>query len=414
MKRLISVAILAVCAAGIAVAQDGLQLSGELKTGFFWYNLQRDGQEEPDERGFIHNSEDDPVGEGNETLAGYFSRPGRFRLNFQYDKGIIGTKFRFETVQWPSSTADSENRIYWAYAFVYGNFFNNNLKVSAGKMGDSPWGSGGPEMWRELDTTIGIRFEFIPQFIPFIAPGSLNLGFVLNNIDGPPEEAALSGYQKMTLGDILNESVIGFSYTHDYFLVRFAYRLDGLADGLVREKMLYRVEERIIQKYLPGFQIWLNGYWDGLNPRKITYEHLELGEPNVVGTNWLYIQYDQDLFITQLRLGYDLMQTRNIFYARPNFFFKFFDNFLQAGAAFEYAADVGDVKLDPTGNSPYLHWYIEPQVRLNLTSNSYIALVYRYYSDYECMIWETVDGNMQSRWANTKTHWLNLRVLFTF
>jgi hypothetical protein len=202
--------------------------------------------------------------------------------------------------------------------------------------------------------------------------------------------------------------VLGFSYTNDFFQVRFAYRLDSLSDGPVREQFIYRLEERVIQQYLPGFQIWANGYFDGLNPRKIYYEWVtEEEEDVVIATNWLYFQYDPSLFITQLRLGYDINLKRRLFYLRPNFYLKLFDNLLQVGAAFEYAADVGEAKLDP--KAPYLHWYVEPQIRLNLGPGSYISMVYRYYDDYEFLDYINLSGTL-----NTRTHSLNLRTVFTF
>jgi hypothetical protein len=165
--------------------------------------------------------------------------------------------------------------------------------------------------------------------------------------------------------------------------------------------LLFRLEEHAIEKYLPGFQIWANGYYK-------FYRTAENAPDGMDAVNWLYAQYDHDLFVTQVRLGYNIKKERHTLYARPNFFLKLFDNFLQVGAAFEYAADVGDVKMDP--NAPYLHWFIEPQIRMNLNSNSYIALVYRYYDDYEFYNSSANDNS----YANTRVHWINLRVLFTF
>jgi len=402
MKKLIAAVILTLCTVGIVIAEDGLKLSGEMKTGFYWYMMGREGQEGIDQSAFIHNSEDTPWGDAPQTYYNYRLAQGRYRLNFQYDKGNIGTKFRFQTTTWPQSVNDTAGFLSFSYAFVYGYFFDDNLKISAGLMGDSPWGAGGPETWTELDTTVGVRLEFMPQFIPFIAPGSLNLGLVLNNFNGAVEEGAQAGVNKRTLGDLLNESVLGLSYTHDYFHVRVAYRLDSLVDGVTDgSELLFRLEERAIQKYLHGFQIWANGYYRFFR----TAENVPDGMDAV---NWLYAQYEHDLFITQVRMGYNIKKERHTLYARPNFFFKLFNNFLQIGAAFEYAADAGDVKLDK--NAPYLHWFIEPQIRLNLTSNSYIALVYRYYNDYEFYNYDpSVDGCV-----NTQVHWINLRAVFTF
>ena len=417
MKKLMCALFAVLCVAGFVFAQEqeGLVLSGELKTGLFWYQLDRAGQE-LDEGGFIYNS--DAIEQaGKETLQNYWSENGRFRLNFLYNRGTIGVKFRFETTQWTTGRSTT-NALSWDYAFVYGNFFNNNLKLSAGKMGDSPWGAGGPDLWTELDTTMGIRFEFLPQFIPFIKPGSLNLGFVLNNFDGSVETQA--GHKQKTLKDILTESVLGLSYTHEgIFHLRLSYRLDGLVDEGMCEKFVYRIEERIIQKYLPGFQIVANGFWDYLNPRKL---YTPEADPNgdrdprddMRLYNWQYINYDSPLVFSPLdmsfralfRFGYESVAKREKLFVKPGFYLTFFNNFLQIGTAFEYSADVGELRLDD--NAPYRHWYIEPEIRLNILKDSYISFVYRYYNDYE--FFEPGTGNT----VNTKTHWINLRVLFTF
>ena len=429
MKKLITTAfavtLMAFCTTGFIVAQElgVLKLSGELKTGLFWYHLDREGKDPGDEdfiyeEGFIYNS-DTIIQAGEEDLSPLSSENGRFRLNFQYDINKIGAKFRFETTKWVVGTS-TLNAIFWDYAFVYGYFFSNNLKISAGKMGDSPWGAGGPDLWKELDTTMGMRFEFQPQFIPFITPGSLNIGFVLNNFNGSAESISQSG-GKMTLGSVLSETVMGITYTHDFFQVRLSYRLDSLDDdNAVEEELVYRLEERVIKNYLPGFQIIANGHWKGLNPRKIYPSDVDPADRSPGDTmilyNWMYIVYDTPFsfspldisYIAKARLGYESVYvTRQKLYLKPGFYFTFFNNLLSVGTAFEFAWDVGIVKLD--ASKPYLHWYIEPEIKLNLTSNSYIALVYRYYNDYEFL-----NVNNMEKALNTKTHWINLRVLFTF
>jgi len=419
MKKFIGTLLTMLCMPGFIFAQDndGLILSGELKTGLFWYSMDREGRE-LDEGGFIYNS--DTIDQaGQETLQNNWSQNGRFRLNFLYNIGKFGVKFRFETTEW-SFGRNMANQLFWNYAFVYGYFFNDNLKISAGKMGDSPWGAGGPDLWNELDTTMGMRFEFIPQFIPFIKPGALNLGVVLNNFDGPVE--AQAGHKQKTLMDILTETVLGFAYTQEeIFHLRLSYRLDGLVDEAVSEKLVYRAEERIIQRFLPGFQIVANGFWDRLNPRKLyTEESNPHGDrdprDDMVLRNWLYINYDSPLVFSPLDMSYRVLsrfgyestgKSREKLFIKPGFYFTFFDNLLQIGAAFEYAADVGDMKID--AQAPYLHWFIEPAIQLNLGNNSYLALVYRYYDDYEFNNPEKSGSAL-----HTKTHWLNLRVFFTF
>ncbi|MCL2410243.1 MAG: hypothetical protein FWC97_01240 [Treponema sp.] len=403
MKKIIIVLVIMFCMIGTSFAQD-IQISGEMRTGLFWYSFLRDDMSEPETQAFIHNSEDVNWMAGHEGFAALSANLGRFRLNFQYDlNDNLGVKFRFESTQWLTG---EENRFFWGYAFAFGYFFNNGVKISAGRMGDSPWGTGGPELWRELDTTLGMRFEFIPQRISFITPGSLNFGFVLNNFDGNAESIVDPQWPSgdLTLTDILTESVVGISYTHDFFHFRFAYRFDGLFDGPPFERLLFRVEERVLDRLLPGFQIFANGYWNGLNPRNLTLPDEETDAIRT-GINWLFLQYDPDWMLAQVRVGYFLIGDDRRLAIRPGLHFRLFDNLLQVGAAFEYAMELAGLRSEL--GAPYLYWFFEPQVRLNLAGTSHISLVYRYQSDY----WFAGDG---LGFQNTRTHWVNLRLTFTF
>ena len=308
----------------------------------------------------------------------------------------------------------------WGYAFLYGSFFDNQLKFSVGKMGDSPWALDDADFEKELDTTIGMRFEYMPFFVP-----GLNIGFVLNDWN-----TTVSG--DLSFKDLLMESVLGLSYTHDYFHLRFAYRLDSEADkdgpiGYDLDqggRLLYHVEEHIIGNYLPNFNIWASGYFEELGNK----------DKNMVSAkNKLYAQYAPDNFTAQLCLGYDIVNTRALNYdidknrqyfsVRPSFFYKLFDNFLNIGVTGEFAKDFGKDKIV---SKSYLHWYVEPQVRVNLGINAYLSFVYRYQDDfYKLNIntsYDMIDVTDPSTWikhttyecVNAKTHWINLRAVFTF
>jgi hypothetical protein len=374
MKKFIVALLIAVCAAGVVFAQE-LQVSGEIKTGFYYFSKQT-GTQDPVSEGFVHNSEDDS---GEQLLLNPVNRSqGRFRLNLQLVKENIGMKVRFQQLEWRDSSVPL-----WSYAFAYGNFLDDQLKISIGKLGDSPWASGGPEMWKELDTRIGIRTEYIPKFIP-----GLNIGFVLNDMD---DQATQSGRQQ-TLGDIFMESVLGLGYTNEYVDFRFAYRLDSKCDYTDGDKLIYRIEEKIIQRYVPGFQIWANGSYEGLRAEGLTSLWL---------VNWLYIQYAPDIFTAQVRLGYDALDQRGIFYARPSFYYNFFDKFLSVGASFEFGQDFGDNKLYK--DSPYLRMVVEPMIKANFGGAS-VALVYQYRNEYHTTGVDEI----------TLVHALNLRAAFTF
>ncbi|MCL2410244.1 MAG: hypothetical protein FWC97_01245 [Treponema sp.] len=440
MKKFLLTIALTVFVFGIVTAQQGLTLSGEMRTGLFWYSLQREltrGGDwgTPDSTAFISNSQG--IGEGfspigvrqpqGDLIPTLSNNQARLRLDFHYNAGLLGTMFRFETTYWPMAAIDQRNSPFWVYAFVYGNFFNDNLRISAGLLGNSPWGMSAFEpLWNDLDSSMGMRFEFIPQNIPFIVPGSLNIGFVLNNFDRPlgrrvDESGSLTTDRiPTTITDVLLESVLGIAYTHDLFHVRFVYRLDSEVDGIVEQfpwsphgrplaqgdSVMFRIEERVLSNFLPGFQVWINGFHSGLRSN-IT----EIAQ----STNFLYLHYDQGLFVGQIRLGYltdlDLTrdvggriirETRHSFSVQPSFFFRLFDDFLFVGSTFGFTTGIGNVRW--WDNAPYQHWFIEPEVRVNLSPNAQLSLVYRYYSDFEYI----------ARELNTVTHWINLRVLFSF
>jgi hypothetical protein len=401
MKKLIAVSVIALCAAGLVFSQDlSLSISGEVKTGVFSYWT----PENEDEGAFIHNSEDDNwmaiAKSGMSSLRG---EEGLYRLNFLVEKGNIGAKFRFQTTGWRGGAGAAS----WGYAFLYGDFFEDQLKISAGKLGDSPWGTNERELLKEVDTTIGLRFEYMPSFLP-----GLDVGLVLNNWNTKPKDDA-------GLTDLLSETVLGLSYTHDYFHLRFAYRLDSEADEDDYYKsnptdqagrLVYRLEERIIQNYLPGFQIWSVGYFEELGSGK---------EDLLNGTSLVYVQYDPDDFTSQLRFGYNIVNlmlmgyeegSLQYFSLRPSFYYKLFDNFLRVGAAFEFAKNLGGNKVV---SDSYLYWYVEPEVRLNLGSGTYLALVYRYQDDYLRLARETGSTDDYAP-VSSKTHWVNLRAVFTF
>ena len=370
MKKFFALPVLAALVLSTAAAQD-FTVSGELKTGFYWERKQ-EGDKEPEENGRVHNNDD----AGNQQ--------GRFRLNMQLDKENIGAKARFELTQWSPNNNPGSNVPHWIYAFAYGYFWDRQIKVSGGKLGDSPWGAGGPERWDELDTIIGIRTEIIPNMVP-----GLNVGFVLNDFNN----GFRAGTTKATIGELLKETVLGASYTHEYFALRFAYRLDSELDNNADRmdeggEMLYRVEENILGNYLEGMKIWANGYYKGIQ-----------SETGLIFNNWLYFQLAPDAYTAQLRLGLDAAEAdRQVMHIRPSFYYHLLNKRLTAGLAFYYCQDFGTKISD---GSPYQYWRIEPQVKLNL-ANTTIALVYQYSNAYT------------SQDVITQTHWINLRLVYTF
>jgi hypothetical protein len=367
MKKVFMLPLFVVLVTATGFTQD-FSISGEMKSGFYWERAQ-EGDMEPKEHVRLYNNDD----------AG--SQQGRFRMNMKVDNGNIGAKVRFELSSWTVSN----NQPTWPFAFAYGKFWDEQIKISAGKMGDSPWAAGGPERWDELDTIIGIRTELMPKFLP-----GLNIGFVLNNFN----EGLNIALNQVLFGDIIQETVIGVSYTHDYFAFRFAFRGDSELDtdpNRIDEgsRLLYRVEERALQKILPGAQIWANGYFEGL----------DTPERGALYYNWVYFQYAPEAFTAQVRLGLDSgTEGRTVFHVRPSFYYNLFNNLLSVGASFSFCNNMESFNNAP----PYVYWRIQPQVRMNWGS-TYIALVYQYEDAYR----STKDTNIM-------TNWINLRLVYVF
>jgi len=385
VKKLILVLLSALLVAGIAVTQE-LKLSGEVKTGILWEEGQDEGKPKDLSQVRMHSKDD--AGSGT----------GRFRLNLDYDNGNnTGFRARF---QWETL---SDTTTKWVYAFGYGNFFDNQLTVSVGKLGASPWGTGGPELWKELEVSRegGMRIEWKPGFISEDY-GKFNIGFVLNYFDDP-DEASIT--RDATMTDILRESILGISYTHDLFLFRFAYRLDSERDSKQRmdgkkegDKLLYRVEERALTNVLPGLQMWAMGYLVGVGASEDQFYDFQ---------NWFFTEYSPPNlgswttpFTAQIRLGYDYVESRQIAHVRPSLYFHFFEKLISLGAMYKYGQDFGN-KVFP--DSPYLYMEVEPKVQLNFSS-SYIAFAYNMRREYKGWYPEagTADPIRQTQWMNVR------------
>jgi hypothetical protein len=396
MKK-ICMTLLVTTLAYAAFAQE-FTISGEVKTGLFWSEF-KDGLNDPIEKSYFHSRDD--AGDdynGKTTLP----VPGRFQVDMAYSNNNVGFKTRIRWERW----AYDQNIPIFYYAFGYGNFFDDQLTISLGKLGSygtsstSPWGTGGPEMWKELEvsTVGGIRFEIKPWFIP-----GLNAGFVVNYFDSNRDQVAS---KEDTILDYLMESIIGVSYTHDLFHVRFAYRLDSDRD--IREngggkttttneggELIYRVEEYVLQNYLPGFSIWALGYFVGVGAEAADF---------ITFQNWLFTQYEPNNFVAQIRFGFDVRDTRYVFHVKPSFYWKFFDNLINVGASFWYGQDFGEGKIYK--DSPYEYMEVEPKIQVNFIPGSYVALVYNYRTQYKL---DNPDYQAKNMLPIHTRQWVNLR-----
>jgi hypothetical protein len=370
-RKLLVLTLAALWAAGFAYAQT-LEVSGEMKTGPYWERVDVPG-EAVEEKAKMHNNDDAGPNEG------------RFRMDMHMVKDDFGTntlgmKVRFQQTAW-SATQPNQ----WAFAFAYGLFANEQLKVVIGKLGESPWAAGGPDIWQELDNQIGIRTEVMPMGLP-----GLNIGFVLNGWNG-------NNYfpEKNTLVDILRETVLGVAYTNDYFHGRFAWRLDGESDtdttGMVTDEgmeMMYRLEERVLRNYVDNFAIYANGWWGGIGAERVMMNY----------RNWFYVDWAPEAFSAQLRLGYRIADQLQEFQTRLSFYYNIL-SWLSAGAAASIRVDFGENKAKDV---PYKLWNIEPQIRATFGPGTYIALVYNFEN-------EPLSPSMDKR-----TQKFNLRTVYTF
>ena len=394
MKKLCVMIIAATLAAGSAFALDDIvQLSGEIKTGFFTEERELNGEIYP--RNAIYNND------GDSGVSG-----SRIRLGINMNTKGIGVRTRFSQENF-SNRANGINdtsvsKVKIDFAYVYAGLFNGQFKVSGGLLGESPWGTGGPELSRELEYTggepiTGIRFEWKPLGVL----RGLNLGMVLNRQDDTvPDDA------KIVFGDLFLESILGIAYEHKYFAFRFAYRfdrgIDSPAANVNGEKFVYRVEERLLWMLLPGMSITANGYCTGLNMEGKGGSNRGL-EGYI--QNWLYIDYDPEHFTTGVNIGYwdEFINNAQKLEIRPYFFYKVISNRLIAGltGGMEFGYNNGISIQDNFCN----FWFLEPQIKLNITDTFYIAGVYRYTSGAYGSVTSNKDQN---------TNWFNFRICYAF
>ena len=406
MKRLVVALLLAIFAVS-AFAQE-FTVSGEVKTGLLW-GKEEDQLNDPSEQ-TVFGSMDD-AGRSRDSIFKPGGSQGRVRFNMEYAHNNLGFKVRLNWEDWANTQKAPE----WPYAFAYGNFFNDQLTVSIGKLGASPWGTGGPDLWKELEqlaSSGGMRVEYKPNFIPASA-GQLNIGFVLNGFNGYTDVWPDS--KPITFLHYLQESVIGAAYTHQYFHVRFAIRLDsevdvvnrGTGDGTGEVELVYRLEERILKDFIPGFSVGALGHWTGLAAKE---EH----RAGILGaTNWLFVRYDPDLFSAQIRFGYDMAGENGIFHLRPAFYWNFLDKLIVVGTSFLYSQQFGILR-DVNNNLmdvPYYYYELEPKLQVNLNSNAYVAFVYNYRMEYVHQVPTHVAKNLPPL---KRSQWINLRFGLVF
>jgi len=412
MKKLLTMLLLAALADGIS-AQDWepvLKLDGEIKTGLIMTmnedQISPSGEAKREKKGIdTYAGSKDDAGPGGENNS------GRFRINADYSIGNFGVKFRLQFESWGDTTdTGGKNAADWKYAFGYGNFWEDQFTLSIGKLGASPWGTGGPELWKEAEdnaTLGGMRLEWKPAFIPE-EYGKLNAGFVINSFDGGRDK--YDSDKPITFLHVLQESVVGVAYTHDYAHARFAVRFDSEADasrgaeedGNEGVKIVYRIEEHALdQLVLPGLSVWALGYWYGVGAAESNKKEYDV-------RNWFFLQYAHEYVTAQFRVGYDVFENTQYVRLRPNVYGHLFERKLTFGAMFQWTQDYGDKIYD---GSPYYELVIEPLIQYNITPNCYVAAAYNWMKRY---VRDSGDYKKRDLEPTINNQWINLRVGIMF
>ncbi|GHT52817.1 hypothetical protein FACS1894106_2330 [Spirochaetia bacterium] len=376
MKKLLACFIVLSLVSFAVYAEDGLTFGGEVKTGLNITGQSGGGQPKKDAIMRVKNTDDASQGEG----------PGRVRANFTYTKGIIQFKWRFEVdANADTFTPNINDTVKFIYAT--GDFFDNQLHLSIGKLGgENPFETGGDEIWTNVneDGSSGIKAEWKPKFLP-----GLDLGILF---------PAATNSKAPNIGQYLSETSLLARYNADILDLRLGFQFDGDGDGesakntdgtinhdLETEsgaKLVYRLDPKL-SRIVPGFQVWANGVFNGL---PVFVDGVPESKLNT--QNWLYIKYASgNLTNAQLRLGFEtrgknpvdnsvVPMTLNI---RPRFGYKILD-WMEVQVAVNAALNLKfeeDYKVaglyEP---SAFDSLYIEPKLVFNLGGGATIAPLY--------------------------------------
>jgi len=373
-KKTITVILLLFSITGLAYSLE-LHMDGEVRTGVFWRREMNELNVVELEEVRMHHNSDAGPGEG------------RFRLNMHLVHQNLGVRLRFEQIRWP---AHEPARFPIGYIFAYGDFLDNQLRVSVGNLGESPWAPHGPDIWRELDDQVGIRVEITPNAVP-----GLNFGFVLNEWNG-------MGYHREleTIQNFLMESVLGVSFSNDLFLARFAWRLDSEMDVYNEHQegheFIYRLEARFLSNMVPGLNVFATGLWQAVIGSTFANP--------AVYNNFFNFEYRHSLFDSSLRFQLRLSEARShLFDVRLGYFHHVLP-FLRVGAYVYYATLFGENRELTT--APFLRVGVEPQIRA-VFGNTQISLHY-----FHQRLFRT--GRIGEADVPQTNQWLNLRVQISF
>jgi len=354
-----AIAFFALAGAGHAL---NMEIGMEMKTGVIW----DDGR--PVQVGIHHN---------------YYAGPalGRMRMDMHLWSGNLGIRLRFQQQTW----AEGDN-VMFNFAYAYGNFLDEQLRISIGSLSNSPWRAGGPTIWQGLDHGVGIRAEIMPRIVP-----GLNFGFTINHWD-----YMLYFPDRETLGALMMETLIGVAYTNDHFHARFGWRLDSDADvdnePQDGHSLMYRLEPRFLTNLVPGLRVWANGWWRAVGPRYVGRDEVRVRDFSLM--NWLYVEYAQRALLARLRLGAEFSELEsNFFFARPSFHYWILPS-VRAGMYVYYQHNFGSGAT--VTDVPFHTLAFQPEVRFQF-GPAYLSLVYHFR-----MVHNAAGERLDRQWINLR------------
>ncbi|MDR2535727.1 MAG: hypothetical protein LBD29_06810, partial [Treponema sp.] len=304
-------------------------------------------------------------------------------------KGIFQFRTRFElrnSVLWggdghADQSFSTEVNRFVKHAFGAANFFDEQLRISLGKFGDTAFENAGDELWDNPEFITGARFEFKPAAVK-----GLNIGLWIPAVTNGSPSAFLKAE------DYFQELGFGLRYDDGKNIdARVSFRLDSDGDGETTEfkdlidpadpskkvtlklandygaKFLYRVVPKVIGSFVPGLSVWVNGRIEGIKMND------GVQDSRFATAHWLYVKYAQgNLTGAALRLGLDTWSDKVRYGSSGNYRYITHDLGSDAG---------GNLYMPVSGNSynKLAAFYIKP------------VFTYKVFSWMELGLWLKAD-----------------------
>ena len=319
----------------VFISAQGLNFYGDMVTGFVFIapgpeNEARPGEKEKTDIRMKGESVDAPT--------------NRLRLNGELDGGNYGVKFRlsydfeamFNKLGYKDGIKSSEmenmdNRFTYNWGFdpadqcawVWGDFFYNALRLSAGKIGDNVWNTTLIEKWGLEEYKTGVRVEINAH--PNIRGGIL---FKIPPQYVRPEE-------QYTFQRLLNEMIIGFRYDNSVLSAALALELDGMDNRRSDEQEL---AAGFMYRGKPGLQTGFEAKMQNLGWSKnypFDYTNFSFNIMQMAGYDFSSQIYGRLKIYEEKKAGEDTWSLN----AYPFMIYKF-SRWLEAGGELGFGADM--------------------------------------------------------------------------